>query len=340
VASGRSRSETTLSIRLIWPFARLLSGDPRAGDILTRSGIRAEQFGNPDTRVSHRLAMRMLEETVRATGDPTVGLRAGAQLDSADIDVLEHAARTTANLGESILCMARYFRVMNEAAEIDLVESGATALWRFRIRDDVPQPPAANDFCIASALAFSERNAADYQPPVEIHLMHERPSHAAEEERAFRAPIRHGMPHNGLLLRRERLAVPMRRASPTVAHAFEHHARQLVAELEGRVGVAGRVREEVAAQLAVGSLSMALTAQRMAMSVATLRRRLEEEGATFSGIVDDLRKQLAERYLKDSQPTVSEIAFLLGFSDVAAFGRAFKRWRGVSPTEFRASSRN
>jgi AraC-like DNA-binding protein len=85
---------------------------------------------------------------------------------------------------------------------------------------------------------------------------------------------------------------------------------------------------------------MEVTAQRLAMSVATLRRRLEEEHATFSGIVDELRRQLAEGYLRDDQPTVSEVAFLLGFSDVAAFGRAFKRWHGISPTEFRAGERN
>jgi AraC-like DNA-binding protein len=284
--------------------------------------------------------MKMLEESVRVTGDPTLGLKAGAQLDSADFDVLEQAARCTATLGESMLCMARYFRVMNGAAAIDLVPEDDRVLWRFRIEDGVPQPPAANDFCVISALAFAQRNVDNYEPPLEIHLMHERPAHVAAEERALGSPLRFGMPHNGLLLRRERLLVPMRRASPGVAEAFERRARHLVTELEGRAGITGRVRDEVAAQLSVGSLSMEVTAQRLAMSVATLRRRLEEEHATFSGIVDELRRQLAEGYLRDDQPTVSEVAFLLGFSDVAAFGRAFKRWHGISPTEFRAGERN
>jgi AraC-like DNA-binding protein len=74
------------------------------------------------------------------------------------------------------------------------------------------------------------------------------------------------------------------------------------------------------------------------MSVATLRRRLEEESITFSGIVDDVRQGLSKQYLGDQALSVTEIAFLLGFSSVTAFGRAFKRWTGVSPVAFRAKA--
>lgn len=331
--------ETCLSIRLVWPFARLLANHPQMLEIVAKTGIGIEDFPNPDTRVPHRIVIAMLEQAVERLQDPLIGLKAGELVDPADFDVLEHAARSAANLGDAMESMARYTRLINEAAAVSIVPVGDLAEWRFRVTDGLRQPPAANDFVIASSLAFSRRNAISYEPPVEVRFMHERPAYAAEYERRFGAKASFGAPYNTIVMRRERLLVPMKLGNPKMQAAFEHQARQLLDRLEDRRSVAGRVREDVAAQFRMGSVSMHATARRLAMSVATLRRRLEEEGTTFSAIVDDLRRELAERYLGEARSAISEIAFLLGFSNVTAFGRAFKRWTGLSPTEYRATAR-
>lgn len=331
--------ETCLSIRLVWPFARLLAHHPQMLEVLAKTGIGIEDFPNPDTRVPHRVVIGMLEQAVERLNDPLIGLKAGDLVDPGDFDVLEHAARCAANLGEAMESMARYCALINEAADVSLVPVGNLVEWRFRITDGLRQPPAANDFVVASSLAFSRRNATEYEPPVEVRFMHERPAYAAEYERRFAAKVSFGAPCNVIVLRRERLLVPMKLNNPRMKAAFEHQAEQLLGRLEDRRSIAGRVREDVTAQFRMGSVSMHATARRLAMSVATLRRRLEEEGTTFSEIVDDLRRELAERYLGEPRSAISEIAFLLGFSNVTAFGRAFKRWTGVSPTEYRATTR-
>lgn len=330
--------EASLSIRLVWPFARLLANHSQALEILSKSGIGVEDFPNPDTRVPHRVVMSMLEQTVARLGDPLIGLNAGELVDPADFDVLEHAARSASSLGEAIQCMVRYFRLINDAADISVVPVGELVEWRYRVHAGLPQPPAGSDFVIAASLGFSRRNVAAYEPPLEIRFMHPRPSYAAEYERRFQTKITFEAPYNTIVLRRERLLVPMKRGNPRMQAAFEHQAQQLLGRLEDRQSVAGRVREDIALQFRTGSVSMHATARRLAMSVATLRRRLEEEGTTFSQIVDELRRGLAERYLGEPRSAISEIAFLLGFSNVTAFGRAFKRWTGVSPTEYRAST--
>jgi AraC-like DNA-binding protein len=338
VSPGAPRAESTLSIRLVWPFARLAASHPGAVGVLVRTGITAEEFGNPDTRIPHATAMRLLADTVATVGDPTLGLRAGEQLEAGDFDVLEYAARSTATLGEAIRCVARYFRLMNDAAEITVIEQSDTAVWRFRVVDDVPQPPAANDFVIASSLGFSRRNVATHEAPLEIRLAHDRPEYAAAYER-FGTEVKFGNPFNEIVMRKDRLASPMARVNPQIAAAFELRAQELVSRLEAREGIVGRVRKEIGAQLGSGSATMSATAQRLAMSEATLRRRLQEEGATFTGIVEDLRQRLARQYLEQAGPAISEIAFLLGFSDVASFDRAFKRWMGHSPTKYREKVR-
>jgi AraC-like DNA-binding protein len=323
----------------MWPFARLAGIEARVVEALARTGISLTDFANPDTRVPHRIAVQLLRDTVKAVGDPTFGLRAGEQLEPGDFEVLEYAARCTATLGDAMRCVARYFRLMNDSAEITIVPVDETVEWRFRVTDDVVEPPASNDFVLAAALGFSRRNAAVYEAPLEIRFVHDRPNYAAAYER-FGAPVKFGSPYNAIVIRKSRLLAPMLRANPGMSEAFELHAQELAARLDAQRGVAGRVREDVTSQLGVGTLTMQRTARRLAMSVATLRRRLEQEGTTFSDIVETTRKGLAEQYLARSRPAVSEIAFLLGFSDVASFDRAFKRWTGVSPTKYRASSRD
>jgi len=335
------RSSATLSIRLLWPFARVLSsGTPRSEQLPRFPGIELKDFGNPDTRIPHDVVMHALAECVRVAGDPLLGMRAGEQFDQADFDLLEYTARSMSNFGEAMTVIARYLRVMSEATEARIIVDGDTATWRLRTTDGVAQPPAANDFSVVSSIAFSQRNTSVYVPPREIWVMHERPDYAAEYERRYQAPVRFGAPYNALVMNRSRLDVPMRYGSPDMAAAFEAHIRRVFDKLENHDGLPGRVRWEVSEQFRAGSASMEKTAKKLAMGVTTLRRKLEEEGTTFSNIVDDLRKELAERHLAASHISVSEVAFLLGFSDVRAFGRAFRRWTGQSPTEFRAINRS
>jgi AraC-like DNA-binding protein len=113
--------------------------------------------------------------------------------------------------------------------------------------------------------------------------------------------------------------------------------RHLLEKLQENRTVRGRVREIVFAELSRGNLTMEIVARKLGMSIATLRRRLDEEGTRFSEIVEMLREELARQYLREKNHATSEVAFLLGFADVVSFHKAFKRWTGQTPTEFRAA---
>jgi AraC-like DNA-binding protein len=253
--------------------------------------------------------------------------------------VLEFAARSAPNFGEAMQIMARYLRIMIESVEYLVTVEGEYATWKMRPLPPVVFPPAANDYAIASSLAFSRRNSTGYKPPIEVRLMHERPEYADEYEKLLETKASFGAPYNMIVIHKSRLDAPMLGANPNTAEAFQLQAQRVLAKLRDREGFSGRVREGLAQELRAGSASMQKTARRLGMGVATLRRRLEQESTTFSEIVDELRKQLAERHLAEVEPTISEVAFLLGFSDVRAFGRAFRRWTGKSPSEYRTSHR-
>jgi AraC-like DNA-binding protein len=279
--------------------------------------------------------MRLLEMCVAASGDPTLGLRAGDQLEPANGDVLAHASPFVATLGDAMRCISQYLRLVSDAEEVTLVGAGDLVEWRFRSTDGVDRPAAVNDFIIASMLKLARQRLAKYEAPAELRFMHELPSYASAYDR-FETRVVFGAPYNAIVLPKSRLAMPMQRKSAPGQSAFEVHARQVLSRMSRKDGLSGRVREEVALHLSTGAVSMNWIAEHLAMSVATLRRRLGDEGTTYAEVVDDIRKQLADRYLKERALTVSEIAFLLGFANVTAFHRAFKRWRGMPPAAYRA----
>lgn len=320
---------------MIWPYVRLARSYPRALPTLPDVGLDAAQYANPDTRIPHRLAIDLLNASVASSGDSTLGLRAAELIEPGDFDVLEYAARSSATLRESIQCIARYTRLMHDAAEVTLEETRDLAILRYRVTDGVPQPPATNDFVTSVLVRHGWQYAGRKEPLREIQFTHAPTSYLLEYARIFDTKITFGAPRNAIVVSRAWLDTPLVRANPRVSAAFERQVRHLLGKLQENHSIAGRVRELLFAQLSHGDTSMESVARKLAMSVATLRRRLAEEHVSFSEIVDGLREELARRYLSEQEQATSEVAFLLGFSDVVAFHKAFRRWTGMTPAEFR-----
>ena len=116
---------------------------------------------------------------------------------------------------------------------------------------------------------------------------------------------------------------------------LERHAEALQARVAGSASLASRVRELLSARIRQGEPEQAAIAQALAMSERTLQRRLQDEGVTFAVLLDDVRADLGRMYLADPKLAIFEVAFLLGYSEPSAFNRAFRRWTGTSPSDFR-----
>jgi AraC-like DNA-binding protein len=325
--------ERRQSARLLWPFLRLLGPTATAVGVLEREGVGAAELVRPDTRLRHRAVMDLFDLWVERSGNPALGLRAGLSIEAGDLETMEYAARACANLREAIHCCSRYIHLLNEATDLSLVEYRDRALIRLSVSDGVPTSRVANDFAVACVVTFAKRYALVDEPVLELHLMHPQPADTTAYD-VFRAKIRFGMPHNGFLISRALLDRPMVYAHPAMRDAFEAYARDQSEKLTS--GVRGRVREIITAQLASGEMTMESVSAALGVSVATLRRRLEEEGTTFTGLVDEVRRDLAERHLSDPHRTISEVAFMLGFAHAPAFHKAFRRWTGATPSERRA----
>jgi AraC-like DNA-binding protein len=333
-------SEAQVSIRLIWPFARLMGVYPQNLPTLSRAGVGAGEYANPDTRIPHRLAIELLTSAVEFSGDPALGLRVGERTEPGDFDALEFAVRSCANIRESVHCGARHIRLLHDAAELSLIESAERAVFRYRVTDGVTQPAAANDYITATLVTMFRRHTGRTEVAPEIQFTHAPVPYLDEYARVFRAKVTFNAPQNALVIPREILDAPLVAANPRISAAFELHVQKLLNGLQQSRTISDKVRGLVVAQLSHGDVGMGAIARKLAMSVPTLRRRLEAEGITYSAIVDKSREQLARRYLREKGRSITDVVFLLGFSDVPSFHKAFRRWTGMTPAEYRASEPN
>jgi AraC-like DNA-binding protein len=301
-------------------------------------GISPAEYADPDTRIHHGTGVEWAKTLVETSGDPTIGLRAGEMVQPGDFDTLERAVSACSTLREANECYARYVHLMNEAVEIDLRETKESGILEYRITDGVAHPPVVTDFFMALLVAFGRQLTGRNDLFSEVRFTHGPTTYVDAYERFFRSKIVFDAPLNAILSPLGSRDAPMRWANPQARQAFELRARELLERLERSQTVAGKVRDLVLSGMHHDPLHMDMEAiaRKLAISVATLRRRLTEEGASYSGIVDEARHELAMRYLGEAARSVGEVAFLLGFADVASFHRAFKRWTGTSPAEFRS----
>lgn len=329
-----SESEPTFSIRMLWPFVRVIAGDSRADASALMKGLNLTGGDLVfDQRISVRATFQTLERLLELFDDPTLGLRAGQLTDQGTFGVVEHAAAASSNMRAAIEAVIRHMSVLSEASECWLTVEGERAC--FWYAPLIPHPAASNDMIIGASIRLVKRLCTDAIEPQEVWVVHERPSYADQYQAVWKCPVVFGKHVNAIWFDAKWLDHPMPGANPTMAAVFDRKAAAIAASLHQTGTLSRRVRERLQAQLAAGSVEMAGVARSLRLSTATLRRRLDAEGASFSNILDDVRKEAAERYLAGSELSVTEIAYRLGFSHVRAFGRAFRRWTGKSPTDFR-----
>src|SRR5262249_43340762 len=165
-----------------------------------------------------------------------------------------------------------------------------------------------------------------------------RPDNPAGVGRVRGAPVLGGSIADQLVAWEATWRLPRGRRDPVLRHMLEKHADAMLEQLPKQSGISSDVQRSLVGRVGGGDIRMKSIARELGLSARTLQRRLAEEGATYQELVDDARKQAASRYLNNSHLAIGEVAYLVGFSEPAPFYRAFRRWFGVTPEQFRSRS--
>ena len=197
----------------------------------------------------------------------------------------------------------------------------------------------ARNVCGARALAASMPNFANLSFPKAIRFTHAEPSYRAEYDRVFGVPLFFTSHMNAMLIDEAILSMKLPRTNPYVSEILSARADELLKNLEMSKTMRGRVENLLIPILHTGEASMDMIAVKLGLSRQTLFRKLKAEGITFEKVLDELRHKLALHYLNGKKVPVNQTAYLVGFSEPAAFSRAFKRWTGYSPRTMASAKR-
>lgn len=336
---GRER-RASMSSRLVVPIVTHLERqghDP--GEILRRAGLSLAELTSSGARVPHERVMRFWELAVEQTGDRQLGLHVAQEVEPGVMDLIEYLARCSRTLGEALARTSAYFRLLHDRVEFVVEEQGEQAVLRNLVPPGLATAPAYVENALASAIVMARRMTNEPIEVLAVYFRHPEPEPTQAYREVFRGPVRFGAPVDAAVVPRACLDAALREADSALASILERHVRMLLGDGAGAPTLQGRIARLLGSELAGGRPGSAPIARRLAMSPRTLRRGLRAEGTTFRDVVAEVRRELAFRYLRDPQVPIGEVAFLVGFSDANAFHRAFKRWTGRTPGEFRREAR-
>ena len=304
--------------------------------LLERSGIDESELADRNSRVSLASYLALIRAAKELTRDPALALHFGESVDIRDLSIvglLGEAGATAKEAYEEVNRFAPLAIDSGPGQRFELVRRDG-ALWMVDRRPDPNESPEITESAMARMVASGRRLGVS-SPLLEIHLTHEEPLYRSEYDRIFGVPITFGAAWNAVRIDETMMSVPVGIQPPYVFQILRDHAESLLAELESKRTIAGKVEALLAPKLAGGEAGIGAVAAAMGISRQTLYRRLKAEGTTFEAVLDGLRHKLALRYLGSGKVSVDQAAWMLGFSDRAGFSRAFKRWTGKSPGAMR-----
>lgn len=310
--------------------------------VLRRQEIDPSVLDEPDNRITFVQLVRLLDAAAATTGDDCLGLHLGTAQSIHVAGIAGYAMRACPNLHTLLTHAARYYGLHQDGATLEMSSQGDMAVLSYATND--PQVLLhRHDTEATIALVINQCRTLVGHPqwaPDSVHFSHPVPRPASERElrRFFGCPVHFSEPFDGLRFPAVFLETPTRTADAGLFNILARHADECMARHSDETTLIGRARRLIAAGLGNGHAGIDDVARSMAMAPRSLQRRLADVGYQFASLVDETRRELAKHYLRDPRITLTDAAFLVGYSDLTAFHRAFRRWFNQTPLEYKRQS--
>ena len=306
-------------------------------DLFRQAGLDPARLDDPNARYPYAHMQRLWRLATEASGDPCFGLRTAEFCHPTTFHALGYAWMASATLAEALQRLVRYQRVMSTVLAMELIDepSGILLRWKLAPAEATdPAAPASVDASVAVVLGLCRQAAGAAFSPQRISLQRPPPSCAERFFGYFRAPIEFSSMQTALAFSRNDIDTLLPTANADLARANEQVIHDYLARFD-RSSTAMLVRAKLIEQLPSGRATEESVAEALHLSRRTMQRKLRDEGTGFKQILEDMRRQLAIQYVQNSQLSLNEITYLLGFSEPSNFTRAFRRWTGVAPSAYR-----
>jgi AraC-like DNA-binding protein len=319
-------------------IARLKTAGVPVAPLLKRAGLTPELIAEPQERLSVRSQIALLNEAAIALRDDCLGFTLARDHDPREIGLLYYVMASSRTLGEALKRVARYSRVTNEALVFGYREGN-----RLILNLGYAGVPRHSDkhqieFCMFGLLRVCRMLTGQNLVPQYFCISHHRSSVTSEMARFVGTKVEFGADSDEFAFNLDARDLPLTHSDPYLNDLLVKFCEAALANKRGdRSHLRTRVENAISPLLPHGRVVVAAVARSLGMSERTLARKLSDEGLNFTEILQQLRRDLAVRYLDDRKLHVSKIAWLLGFHEVSAFTHAFKRWTGKTPSQLRTA---
>ena len=301
-------------------------------------GLNSEMLKDPDSRVPITIYLRLMEEVVERTGNQFFWLRSGISENSAINNPVWFYFFNAKTFREAIEHADRIYRLLSDVTYPMGVINGSEFLARigFRHENFVPSDYLV-DWILSSWLGLSIRLVGPELELKEVRITEGSPERVKAYREYFKVPITTGHSWNELVYDISVLDMPNIKGDVdgNLKNLLVSLADEKIAQLAKSHSLSDNIQVVLQRKMPLGALSIDDVAAELGMSARTLQRKLTGEGLTFSELVRDTRRKLAAEYLRQPGLNVTEVALMLGFSDVNSLTVSFRKWYGMTPREFK-----
>jgi AraC-like DNA-binding protein len=308
-------------------------------ELLAKSGLGMAKLSDPDARLPLSAYVALLYQAQIATDNPALALHWGEDVDMAEVSILGLIMNAAPTMGDAFHQLQRYGKLaveINDPAggpRFELEQRNGRLFMVYRGESIQSAPELVENAFVR--LSCGPRQFLDAPHILSVHFVHAAPAHRAEHDRIFQCPVHFEAGWNALELHPEVASWRVGQSPVYMTKLLADRADALMAKLAAAKSTRGQVEQALLPILHQGNPGADQIAAQLGVSRQTLFRRLKAEGTTYGEVLEALRYTMAVSHLKGQNISVGDTAYMLGFSDAAAFSRAFKRWTGQSPRAFR-----
>ncbi len=307
-----------------------------AVELLKSAGLPTDLLDYPESLIAYRSILKVLELGALRSGNPLFGLQLGLhQSVAGTIGPLLYLARNSATVGEALHELSRYFHVHTNSSRVRLEIEGEHALLHYDPTDstDLANLRPITELALGGGLQVMRTLLGTRWQPQALMLQHAPAREPQVYNRLLGLTPTFNAPFNAWVFDAKLLQIPLSSADQELHRLVRQHLDNL--EQISVQDLPTHVQQIVRNFLPQGRVSIEHVADYLALSSRTLQRYLAEEGTSFNLIVDQTRQAMASRYICDSSISFTQLSDMLGYAELSAFSRAFQRWYGMSPREWK-----
>jgi AraC-like DNA-binding protein len=331
-----TQSVLTKTAGLAWSLLESYGIDPLP--LFRKAHINPALMNDMSSRTNWSTQNALWTSVSESVNDPCFGLKLGGLWHPSYMHALGYAWLSSSTLYSALGRLSRFIDIVNPNISVDISSDSDNVTIEVRSASDSISRDAYwyADADMSILMAMCRANCGDSLNPVAVEFRHAEPDCAGNFFSLFRCPVEFGAPHDRITFSRIDVDKRLPGSNTLMSQVHDQEMVRYLAGL-GNGDITHKVKNAILELLPDGRMSDAKVAETLFMSNRNLQRKLEAQGTTFKTILTELRKELASIYIQDPQLTLTEVSFMLGFSEMSAFSRAFKQWTGQSPKAQRNS---